>query len=230
MWPSGNPTRYRVAGPGLESSFPRHVSRRSDAAFRSLLLAPCPNVPSVPSIAVPLSTCLIHSMRWKVAFRNMWLSTWGPWQDTVTEWCASGPGGGARCCRCVVVGALLFFWLTAFKLNTDKLSIPCNWTKENYEDETRHPTHRRYRWWSGMLKGAVAGASPTGPWTDRRTGVRTPVHDERQPWHIPLDRPCLLPKMALGSFMPRNENLPKNAMVLFSHSSMWCLQNETHVY
>ena len=29
---------------------------------------------------------LIHCMRWKVAFRNMWLSTWGPWQDTVTEW------------------------------------------------------------------------------------------------------------------------------------------------
>ena len=60
-------------------------------------------------------------------------------------------------------------------------------------EETRHPTHRRYRWWSGMLKGAVAGASPTGPWTDRRTGVRTPDHDERQPWRIPLDRPCLLP-------------------------------------
>ena len=37
-------------------------------------------------------------------------------------------------------------------------------------EETRHPTHRRYWWWSGMLKGAVAGASPTGPWTDRRTG------------------------------------------------------------
>ena len=29
---------------------------------------------------------LIHCMRWKVAFRNVWLSTWGPWQDTVTEW------------------------------------------------------------------------------------------------------------------------------------------------
>ena len=60
-------------------------------------------------------------------------------------------------------------------------------------EETRHPSHRRYRWWSGMLKGAVARASPTGPWTDGRTGVRTPDHDERQPWRIPLDRPCLLP-------------------------------------
>ena len=29
---------------------------------------------------------LIHCMRWKVAFRNMWLSTWGLWQDMVTEW------------------------------------------------------------------------------------------------------------------------------------------------
>ena len=66
------------------------------------------------------------------------------------------------------------------------------------DEETRHPTHRRYRWWSGMLKGAVAGASPTGPWTDRRTGVRTPDHDERQPWRIPLDRPCLLPNAALN--------------------------------
>ena len=63
-------------------------------------------------------------------------------------------------------------------------------------EETRHPTHRRYRWWTGMLKGAVAGASPAGPWTDRRTGVRTPDHDERQPWRIPLDRPCLLPVLA----------------------------------
>ena len=30
---------------------------------------------------------LIHCMCWKVAFRNMWLSTRGPWQDTVMEWC-----------------------------------------------------------------------------------------------------------------------------------------------
>ena len=29
---------------------------------------------------------LIHDMRWKVAFRDMWLSTWGLWRDTVTEW------------------------------------------------------------------------------------------------------------------------------------------------
>ena len=29
---------------------------------------------------------LIHCMRWKVAFRNMWLSMWGLWQDTVSEW------------------------------------------------------------------------------------------------------------------------------------------------
>ena len=29
---------------------------------------------------------LIHCMRWKIAFRNIWLSTWGPWQDTVNEW------------------------------------------------------------------------------------------------------------------------------------------------
>ena len=67
-------------------------------------------------------------------------------------------------------------------------------------EETRHPSHRRYRWWSGMLKGAVAGASPTGPWTDGRTRVRTPDHDERQPWRIPLDRPCLLPVWVQKSY------------------------------
>ena len=55
------------------------------------------------------------------------------------------------------------------------------------------PVQRRYRWWRGMLKVAVAGTSPTGSWTDRRTGVRTPDDNERHPWRIPLDRPSLLP-------------------------------------
>ena len=81
-----------------------------------------------------------------------------------------------------------------------------------------------------MLKGAVAGASPTGPWTDRRTGVRTPDHDERQPWRIPLDRPCLLPKIAVKSFMLQSENFAKSEMALFIHPSMWCLQSATHIY
>ena len=89
---------------------------------------------------------------------------------------ASGPGGGARCCRCVVAGALLLLSPCA-KPITVKLDIPCRQTK-TYEDETRHrsttmkldkndeetrhPTHRRYRWWSGLLKGAVAGAGGGG--------------------------------------------------------------------
>ena len=98
------------------------------------------------------------------------------------------------------------------------------------DEETRHPTHRRYRWWGGMLKGAVAGASPTGPQTDRRTGVRTPDHDERQPWRIPLDRPCLLPKMAVSHLCLKAKKFAKSEMALFSHSSMWCLQNKTHIY
>ena len=54
-----------------------------------------------------------------------------------------------------------------------------------------------------MLKGAVAGTSPTGPWTDGRTGVRTPDDDERHPWRIPLDRPCLLCDMVQKWFKPR---------------------------
>ena len=33
-----------------------------------------------------------------------------------------------------------------------------------------------------MLKGAVAGTSPTGPWTDGRTGARTPDDDEVGGW------------------------------------------------
>ena len=42
------------------------------------------------------------------------------------------------------------------------------------------PTHRRYQWWRGMMKGAVAGTSPTGPWTDGGTGVQTPDNDDCQ--------------------------------------------------
>ena len=29
---------------------------------------------------------LPHRLRWKVAFCTMWISTWGPWKDYVTEW------------------------------------------------------------------------------------------------------------------------------------------------
>ena len=43
------------------------------------------------------------------------------------------------------------------------------------------PIHRRYRWWRGMLKGAVAGTSPTGPWTDGQTGAQTPNDNECHP-------------------------------------------------
>jgi hypothetical protein len=66
-----------------------------------------------------------------------------------------------------VAGALLLLSPCA-KPITVKLDIPCRQTK-TYEDETRHrsttmkldkndeetrhPTHRRYRWWSGLLKG-----------------------------------------------------------------------------
>ena len=49
---------------------------------------------------------------------------------------ASGPGGGARCCRCVVAGALLLLSPCA-KPITVKLDIPCRQTK-TYEDKTRH--------------------------------------------------------------------------------------------
>ena len=50
---------------------------------------------------------------------------------------ASDPGGGARCCRCVVVGALLFADSLCSNLIQTEIDTPCNWTK-NYEDETHH--------------------------------------------------------------------------------------------
>ena len=87
--------------------------------------------------------------------------------------------------------------------NIPECTVYCRGTEvKTYEDETRHPAHRRYRWRSELLKGAVAGASPAGPWTDGRTGVRIPDHDERQPRRIPLDHPCLLPTVALSSLIP----------------------------
>ena len=102
-----------------------------------------------------------------------------------------GSSDGARCCRCAVSGASFLCACPGAR------GRGRGWGKM---EETNHPSHRRYRWWSGMLKGAVAGASPTGPWTDGRTGVRTPDHDERQPWRIPLDRPCLLPVWVQKSY------------------------------
>ena len=73
--------------------------------------------------------------------------------------------------------------------------------QQDYEEEMRLPsaggTGDR-----GMLKGAVAGTSPTGPWTDGRTGARTPADDERHPWRIPLDRLCLLRYLMQSTFKP----------------------------
>ena len=67
-------------------------------------------------------------------------------------------------------------------------SVPCLVPYFSTCDESGHklrgqdtpPIHRRYRWWRGMLKGAVAGTSPTGPWTAGGTGVRTPDDDDCQ--------------------------------------------------
>ena len=98
-----------------------------------------------------------------------------------------GTSDGGRCYRCAVSGASF-------------LGAGVSWTGIKKRGRDTPPGHRRYRWWRGMLKGAVAGTSPGGPWTDRRTGVRTPDDDERQPWRIPLDRPCLLPYLAQKSF------------------------------
>ena len=52
-----------------------------------------------------------------------------------------------------------------------------------------------------MLKGVVAGTSPTGPQTDEPTGARNPDNDESHPWRIPLDRQCLLSYLEQGLFL-----------------------------
>ena len=63
--------------------------------------------------------------------------------------------------------------------------VPCFPTcydsgQKNLRGQDTPPIHRWYRWWREMLKGAVAGTSPTGPWTDGGTGVRTPDDDDCQ--------------------------------------------------
>ena len=80
-----------------------------------------------------------------------------------------------------------------------------------------------------MLKGAVAGTSPTGPWTDGRTGVRTPDDDERHPWRIPLDRPCLLCyltqkwlKPDLTDMAPPMERVDGPSVASFLHALHLC--------
>ena len=108
------------------------------------------------------------------------------YEEDMCHLAAGGTSDGARCCRCAVPGA-------SFLCVSGAGAGAGVWEKDGGDTP---PIHRRYRWWSGMLKGAVAGTSPAGPWTDRRTGVRNPDHDERQPWRIPLDRPCLLPVLA----------------------------------
>ena len=65
-----------------------------------------------------------------------------------------GSSDGARCCRCAVPGA-------SFLRVSGGRAWGKSWEKEV---ETRHPTHRRYRWWSG--KGSTIayfshGASTT---------------------------------------------------------------------
>ena len=53
-----------------------------------------------------------------------------------------------------------------------------------------------YQWWSWLLKGAVAGTLPTGPWTGGGTRVRNPDDDDAIPWHILLE-----PRIVEGPFM-----------------------------
>ena len=109
---------------------------------------------------------------------------------------ASGTSDGGHCCRCVVSGALFFPCDMIFWTGVNTCDI---WPghKKKLRGRDTPPIQRRYRWWRGVLKGAVAGTSPAGPWTDGRTGVRTPDDDdddddEHHPWRISLDRPCLL--------------------------------------
>ena len=63
---------------------------------------------------------------------------------------AGGAGGGAHCYR--YAGAW-YFCLPSETIVGEK----------GIQGRDTPPIHRRYLWWSGMLKGAVAGAPPTAP-------------------------------------------------------------------
>ena len=89
--------------------------------------------------------------------------------------------------------------------------------KKKIRERDTPPIHRHYRWWRGMLKGAVAGTSPTGPWTDGRAGARTPDDDERHPWRIPLDRPCLLPNMTQITYKTNRTSIGGSSVTNLYH-------------
>ena len=82
---------------------------------------------------------------------------------------------------------------------------------------TRHATHPpvvpMVEWWSGLLKGAVAGTSPTGPWTGGGTRTRTSNDNDASPWRILLDRPCLLLTMVKQSITDIYQN-PKTTTII----------------
>ena len=105
---------------------------------------------------------------------------------------AGGTGDGEQCCKCAVLGASFLCVGCCALLPASSYIYVISAMREKLRGRDTPPIHQRYRWWSGMLKGAVAATSPTGPWTDGRTGDRTSNDDERHPWRIPLDRPCLL--------------------------------------
>ena len=95
---------------------------------------------------------------------------------------AGGTSDRGHCCRCVVSG-VLFLWARV--------------RGQGKNSRTRHATRPpAVPMVEGDAEGGGGGDLTGGPWTDRRTGVRTPDDDERQPWRIPLDRPCLLPYSA----------------------------------
>ena len=53
----------------------------------------------------------------------------------------------------------------------------------------------------GIAEGGGGGDLANGP-LDGRTRVRIPDDDERHPWRIPLDRPCLLRYLTQNTFKP----------------------------
>ena len=130
----------------------------------------------------------------------------GEYEEKMRLPSAGGTGDGGHCCRCAVPGALLMLCDKDFWAGVHTCDIWSGCGKKIKDKKLRgrdtSPIHRRYRWRRGMLRGAVAGTLPTGPWTDGRTRVRTPDDDERHPWRIPLDRPCLLRYLTQTTFKP----------------------------
>ena len=108
----------------------------------------------------------------------------GEYEEEMQLPSAGGTGDGGHCCRCVMPGAL-------FLLCTMTYGLGIKTTR------TRHATlPPAVPMVEGGAEGRGGGDLANGPLDGRTNRGSTPDDDERHPWRIPLDRPCLLTYLA----------------------------------